>query len=85
MNVNSMDNEKTKEAKFDYIQKQMDICELPDRIKLLKLIIDTIGIDKVQPLADSTIINFNDLTTELINELWDYLKRSELENRIEFP
>jgi hypothetical protein len=75
---------KEREIKEDYIIRQIQISDFPERIKILKLIIDWIGVNKVTPIADGTIVRFDEIPDDLVNELFHLLEKSEKENRIDF-
>jgi hypothetical protein len=74
---------KIREFKEDYILAQIEKCDLPDRIKVLKMIIDKIGTGKIEVVKDGTLLNMDDIPDQLLDDLVAFMKDREQACRID--
>lgn len=77
-------DEKKRDIIEDYIIKQLIIATIPEKIEVLTLIMECKGTDDLQIVPDGTLIEFSKINNSLLNQIFEFLKKKEEENRIDF-
>lgn len=67
-----------------YIMKNIEICELPDRIEILRMIIKEIGTEKLTVVGDGTMVMMDQMPDRLILTIGAFMKDRDKQCAIDF-
>lgn len=76
--------DREKEKLFDYIDKNIDLCGLENKVAILTKIITEIGVSKIQITADSSNIFLDDLSLNLLKDIKKFIEDENIKNKIDF-
>ncbi len=82
--VKPVNEEREKEKLFEYINKNINLCDLGNKVTILTKIISEIGISKVQETADGSNIFLDDLSLNLLKDIKKFIEEENTKNLIDF-
>lgn len=79
-----LNEEREKEKIFEYIDKNINLCNLEDKVTILTKIISEIGLSKIQVTADSSNMFLDDLSLNLLKDIKKFIEEGNIKNKIDF-
>ena len=70
--------------KEDYVLKQIELCDLNDRIQVLRMIVSAIGLAEIQIIPEGSMIMMDKINDVLLDCLVAFLKEREKQCQIDF-
>jgi hypothetical protein len=82
--IKPFNEEKEKQKLFEYIDKNINLCNLDDKINILTKIISEIGLSKIQVASDGSNIFLDDLPLNLLKDIKKFIEEGNIKNKIDF-
>jgi hypothetical protein len=82
--IKPFNEEREKQKLFEYIDKNINLCNLDDKINILTKIISEIGLSKIQVASDGSNIFLDDLPLNLLKDIKKFIEEGNIKNKIDF-
>ena len=79
-----INEDREKEKYFEYIDKNINLCNLEDKVSILTKIISELGRSKIQVTADGSNIFLDDLPLNLLKDIKKFIEEGIIKNKIDF-